>query len=250
MTKSFLQQMAQRAGKRRSNIIVALDPASNKRNLKQFAARTIDAVANDACAIKINFHLLLPLSSKEISEVTRKAHHHGLLCIADIKLNDINNTNEVALEHLSKMGFDAVIANPFMGTNTLAALTKKAHSLGMGVIALVYMSHPDAADGYGLQVGSNRMYNIFFDRAIKARADGIVVGATQIDVLKEISTEKKKLKVSLPIYSPGIGAQQGDARQAVECGSNYLIIGRSIVQAKDPAVALHQFRLLTSFSAP
>jgi orotidine-5'-phosphate decarboxylase len=242
--------MAHNARKKKSNIIVALDPPANKRNLKQFATRTIDAVAADACAIKINFHLLLPLSSKEISEVTRTARRRGLLCIADIKLNDISNTNEVALEHLSKMGFDAVIANPFMGTNTLASLTKKAHSRGMGVIALVYMSHPDAADGYGLQAESRMMYSIFFDRALKAKADGIVVGATQPNILNEISEKKKKLQVSLPIYSPGIGAQQGDARQAEESGSDYLIIGRSIVQAKDPAVALRQFRLLASSPSP
>jgi orotidine-5'-phosphate decarboxylase len=237
--------MAQLARKKKTRIIVALDPAAGKRNVKQFAKRTIDVVAGDACAVKFNFHLLLPLSSREVAEVTKRAHSRGLLCIADIKLNDIGDTNEVALEHLARMGFDAVIANPFMGANTLASLAKRARSLGMGVIALVYMSHPDARDGYGLQAhGDMMMYRIFLDRAIKARVDGIVVGATQTDILGEISGKKNELGISLPVYSPGVGAQGGDARQAVESGSDYLIIGRSIVQAKDPAAAVRGFRLM------
>jgi orotidine-5'-phosphate decarboxylase len=238
--------MAQLARKKKSRIVVALDPAANKRSLKQFAIRTIDAVAGDACAVKMNFHLLLPLSSREISEITKRAHSRRLLCIADIKLNDIGDTNEVALEHLARMGFDAVIANPFMGANTLALLANKARALGMGVIALVYMSHPDAADGYGLQAYGDMMYRIFLDRAIKAKVDGIVVGATQTDILEEVSEKKKELQISLPVYSPGVGAQGGDARQAVESGSDYLIIGRSIVQAKDQAVAARWFRLLAA----
>ena len=247
----FSRRMAQLARKKKSRIIVALDPAPVKRNLKQFAIRTIDAVAGDCCAVKMNFHLLLPLSSREIAEVTKRAHSRQLLCIADIKLNDIGDTNEVALEHLARMGFDAVIANPFMGVNTLASLAKRARALGMGVIALVYMSHPDAGEGYGLQAHGDMMYRIFLDRAVKAKVDGIVVGATQTDILSEISEKKKELKVSsLAVYSPGVGAQGGDARQAVESGSDYLIIGRSIVQTKDQAMAARWFRLLAASPSP
>ncbi|HVX03213.1 MAG TPA: orotidine 5'-phosphate decarboxylase [Nitrososphaera sp.] len=236
--------MAEAARKKKSKVVVALDPAADRRDPEQFATKVIDAVADDACAVKINFHLLLPLSLKEIAKVTKKAHSHGLLCIADIKLNDISDTNEVALVHLARMGFDAVIANPFMGANTLVLLAKKARSLGMGVIALVYMSHPDAQDGYGLHAyGGDMMYRIFLDRAIKAKVDGIVVGATQTDILKEISRKRKELRILLPVYSPGVGAQGGGARQAVQSGSDYLIIGRSIVRAKDPRVAARQFKL-------
>ncbi|MBD0299942.1 MAG: orotidine 5'-phosphate decarboxylase, partial [Nitrososphaera sp.] len=36
-------------------------------------------------------------------------------------------------------------------------------------------------------------------------------------------------------YSPGVGAQGGDAGQAIRNGADYLIIGRSIVEAKQPA---------------
>jgi orotidine-5'-phosphate decarboxylase len=36
------------------------------------------------------------------------------------------------------------------------------------------------------------------------------------------------------ILSPGVGFQGGDARKALAAGSDYLIVGRSIVESKDP----------------
>jgi orotidine-5'-phosphate decarboxylase len=236
--------MKKAAEKKNSRIIVALDPAAGRRDTKQFALKIIDAVADSACAVKMNFHLLLPLSAKEITQITKRAHRRGLQCIADIKLNDIASTNEVALSHLRKMGFDAVIANPFMGTATLASLVQKAHEAGAGVIALVYMSHHDAGEGYGLDTPQGRLYKSFLERAAKAGADGIVVGATQLDVLKEVAYEKRSRGIALPVYSPGVGVQGGDAKMAVEAGADYLIVGRSIVESKDPVRAAEKLRSL------
>jgi orotidine-5'-phosphate decarboxylase len=241
---SFSERMKKASEKKKSRIIVALDPAAARRDARQFAVKIVDAVADSACAVKVNFHLLLPLSAKEIMQITKRAHRRGLQCIADIKLNDIGSTNEVALSHLKKMGFDAVIANPFMGTATLASLVQKAHEAGAGVIALVYMSHQDAGEGYGLDTPQGRLYKSFLERAAKAGADGIVVGATQLDVLKEVAYEKRSRGISLPVYSPGVGVQGGDAKMAVESGADYLIVGRSIVESKDPKKAAEKLRAL------
>jgi orotidine-5'-phosphate decarboxylase len=190
--------------------------------------KTIRAVEQHICAVKINFHLILPLSAAEILKINKLVHSCGLQSIADIKLNDIENTNEVAVDHLTKMGFDAVIANPFIGRGALAALVQKAHKVNAGVIALVYMSHPGAKEGFGLEVGGRGLYREFLERAGGAGADGIVVGATQPDILKEVAGR-------LPVYSPGVGTQGGDAEQAVRNGADYLIIGRSIVESRQPA---------------
>lgn len=220
--------MEQAAKKKKSRIILAIDPKPGTRNAKGFAKKTICAVAGHVCGVKLNFHLLLPLSGRDVHDITKFAHSRRLLCIADIKLNDIDSTNEAAVANLAAMGFDAVIANPFMGSATLASLVKKAHGLGLGVIALVYMSHPDAREGYGLEARQGSVYRMFLERALGAGADGIVVGATQADILKEV-------KGKIAIYSPGVGAQGGDVEQAVKNGSDYLIVGRSIIEADDPA---------------
>ena len=229
MTRPFFERIATAAIEKKSPIVLALDimPRDNQR-LAELATRIIDAAEHHVCAIKMNFHIILPLSASEILRINKLAHSFGLQSIADIKLNDIETTNAVAVDHLTKMGFDAAIANPFIGRDTLASLVQKAHKANAGIIALVYMSHPEAKEGFGLKIQGRGLYKMFFERAETAGVDGIVVGATQDEILKEVAGR-------LPVYSPGVGAQGGDAGQAIRNGADYLIIGRSIVEAKQPA---------------
>jgi orotidine-5'-phosphate decarboxylase len=228
MTKPFFERIAIAAMEKKSPIVLALDPRSTDRQrLQEFAANTICAVEQYICAVKMNFHIILPLSASEISRINKQIHSFGLQSIADIKLNDIENTNAVALYLLTKMGFDAAIANPFIGRNELASLVHKAHTTDAGIIALVYMSHPGAKEGFGLKVQGQKLYKAFLGRAEDTCADGIVVGATQLEILQEVAGR-------LPVYSPGIGVQGGGAEQAIRSGADYLIIGRSIVEAEQP----------------
>lgn len=228
MARPFSERIAIAAMEKKSPIVLALDPhSSGKQRLREFAAKTICAVEQYICAVKMNFHIILPLSASEISGINKQIHSFGLQSIADIKLNDIENTNAVALDLLTKMGFDAAIANPFIGRNELASLVQKAHKADAGIIALVYMSHPGAKEGFGLKVQGRRLYKAFLGRAAATGADGIVVGATQLEILQEVAGR-------LPVYSPGVGIQGGSAEQAIRSGADYLIIGRSIIEAKQP----------------
>jgi orotidine-5'-phosphate decarboxylase len=235
MTRPFRERIAKAAVDKKSPVVLALDPPAGRSRLPGFVAKTIRAVERHVCAVKMNFHLLLPLGAPEILRINRFAHSLGLQSIADIKLNDIENTNEAAVDHLTRMGFDAVIANPFIGKGALAALVQKAHRANAGVIALVYMSHPGAKEGFGLEVSGRGLYREFLGRAADAGADGIVVGATQLDILKQVAGR-------LPVYSPGVGAQGGDAAQAIKNGADYLIVGRSIVESRQPAKAAKEIQ--------
>ena len=229
MTRPFFQRITAAAIEKKSPIVLALDPRPlGNQRLPEFAVKTICAVEHHICAIKMNFHIILPLSASEILRINKLAHSFGLQSIADIKLNDIEATNAVAIDYLIKMGFDAAIANPFIGRDTLASLVQKAHNADAGIIALVYMSHPEAKEGFGLKIRGRGLYKMFFERAESAGVDGIVVGATQHKILKKVAGR-------LPVYSPGVGAQGGDSEQAIKDGADYLIIGRSIVEAKQPA---------------
>ncbi len=229
MTRPFFERIAMTAIEKKSPIVVALDITSRDyQGLPELTTKMIGAVEQHVCAVKMNFHIILPLSASEISQINKLVHSFGLQSIADIKLNDIRTTNTVALDQLIKMGFDAVIANPFIGKDTLTSLVQEAHKENAGIIALVYMSHPEAKEGFGLKIQRRGLYKMFFERAMTSGVDGIVVGATQDKILKEIAGR-------LPVYSPGVGVQGGDAAQAIKNGADYLIIGRSIVEAKQPA---------------
>ena len=219
-----------------SRIVLALDLAGST-GLQRRAVNLINDISPSLAAVKMNFHLLLPLSLKEIAKVNSEAHKKGLQTIADIKLNDIASTNEAALNMLWKAGFDAVIANPFVGyEGALDAVFTSARKDNKGVILLVYMSHPAAVQGYGLSIADTKrtMFEEFVARAVEWKADGVVVGATQPG---KIVIVRKKIPKKMLIFSPGVGAQGGDAKKSLKAGSDFLIVGRSIIESSDPAQA-------------
>ncbi len=196
------------------------------------ADRAIDAIkrlSGRICAVKLNFHLLLPLGAERISQIAETAHGLGLQCIADIKLNDIDSTNEAAAGALCDMGFDALIANPIMGEAGMKRLARLLHERDCGIISLCHMSAPSAAAAYELPVAGDGkpalLYHIFLDIAAACGADGIIAGATYPDAIRFC----KSRHPGIPIFSPGVGAQGGDARQALSAGADYLISGRSLI---------------------
>jgi orotidine-5'-phosphate decarboxylase len=237
--KTRLSQIAKTNGK----VILANDYDQSVKNLETKTIQNIKKLHPFLCGIKLNFHLLLPLSSKEIIKINKTAHQYGLQTIADIKLNDIGNTNRVTTEHLWNLGFDAVIANPIMGLDSLKNLVKSAHKNQKGVITLCHMSAPEAKLSYDMEVKMGKkqqLYQLFLDWALTAKVDGIVVGATFPKIIQYCS---KKAGKNLSIYSPGVGTQGGSANEVISSGTNYLIVGRTILNSKNPITVSKELQL-------
>ena len=221
---------------RSSTIILANDYNSKIPKLEAKTIQNIKSLHEYICGVKINFHLLLKLGKKEIQKINKTAHNYGLQTIADIKLNDIGNTNSVTAENLWDLGFDALIVNPIMGNQSLKNLIQDSHKQGKGIISLCHMSAPEARISYELNVIKNNsepipLYQIFLDWAQKNKSDGIIVGATYPDIIKFC---KKKAGKKIQIYSPGVGTQGGNASKAKHLGADFLIVGRTILNAKNP----------------
>ena len=236
--KTRLSQISKSNGK----VILANDYDLSVKNLQSKTLQNIKELNPYLCGIKLNFHLLLPLSAKEIIKINKTAHDYGLQTIADIKLNDIGNTNRVTTGHLWNLGFDAVIVNPIMGLDSLKNLVKSSHKEQKGVITLCHMSAPEAKLSYDMEIKmgkKQRLYQLFLNWALIAKVDGIVVGATFPKIIQYCS---KKAGKNLSIFSPGVGTQGGNAQKVILSGTNYLIVGRTILNAKnsvDVAKELH-----------
>ena len=218
-----------------SPIILANDYDSKIPNIESKTLHNIKLLNNYLCGIKINFHLLLQLDKKQISKINKTAHDFGLQCIADIKLNDIGNTNFITADNLWNMGFDAVIVNPIMGKKSLKNLVEVSHKKNKGVISLCHMSAPEAKLSYELEIKNRskkqQLYQLFLDWALTSHVDGIIVGATYPKI---ISYCKKSVRGKLSLFSPGVGTQGGSASKAKKLGSDYLIVGRTILNSKNP----------------
>jgi orotidine-5'-phosphate decarboxylase len=233
------------AGK--SRIILANDLENMPvQKLESNTIKNIKTLNKFLCAIKFNFHLILPLGMKSLTKINNIAHDVGLQTIADIKLNDIGNTNKITTEKLWQAGFDAVIVNPIMGPENLHGLIESAHKGNHGVITLVHMSHPGAKLGYGLTVIRNKkplkINELFLEWSCSMKADGMVVGATVPQIIKSCY---KKAKGRCEIYSPGVGTQGGNPVNAIRAGANYLIVGRTILNAKNPVLEAKKLQELS-----
>jgi len=227
--KTRLSQISKNNGR----VILANDYDSSEKNIQNKTIQNIKKLNPYLCGIKLNFHLLLPLSAKEIIKINKTAHDYGLQTIADIKLNDIGNTNRVTTEHLWHLGFDAVIVNPIMGLDSLKNLVKSSHKEQKGVITLCHMSAPEAKLSYDMEIKMGKkqqLYQLFLNWALSAKVDGIVVGATFPKIIQYCSKQAGK---NLSIFSPGVGTQGGNASEVISSGTNYLIVGRTILNAKN-----------------
>ena len=81
--------------------------------------------------------------------------------------------------------------------------------------------------------------------ALKNNLDGIVCSPREISIIKKISLDK------LIIVTPGIRINNGDKinddqkrtmspKEAIEAGSNFLVIGRPVTQSNEPLKVLKQ----------
>jgi orotidine-5'-phosphate decarboxylase len=247
----YKQKLSAASFVRKSKLIIGLDfvadtqkmrenPAAEKLRIEKQVQETIESTREYTIAYKINRQLVLPLGLFDrIPGIINSIHEEGLTAIMDCKINDIGNTNAHIARYYYDAGFDALIVNPFVGwEGGLDSVFEIAMSAEKGVISLGYMSHPAADEGYGLNVAidekKKRHEPLYLQFARKARsweADGIIVGATFPEKIAEI---RKVVGPDPPIISPGIGAQGGNAKEAIDAGASYVIVSRAIIDADDP----------------
>jgi orotidine-5'-phosphate decarboxylase len=112
----------------------------------------------------------------------------------------------------------------------------------IGVTVLTSMEQSDLA-GIGLDVEPQKQVIRLATLTKNSGLDGVVCSAQEASMLKG------ELGQSFKLITPGIrpvGASVGDQKRimtpvdAVQAGSDYLVIGRPITQAADPALVLSE----------
>ncbi len=178
-------------------------------------------------AIKVGYPLILPYGIKVIEEI-KKISNKEIIC--DFKLADIPSTNEKIAKIALKYG-DGIIVHGFVGEDSIKAVLNV--SKGKKVFLVTEMSH-EGAKKY-LQPISNVLALL----AKKLNLSGIVAPSTRPERLKEL----KNLS-SLPVITPGVGAQGGKIEDIIDILDNddYVIIGRAIYNSKNPKEAAKKYK--------
>ncbi len=118
------------------------------------------------------------------------------------------------------------IVHGFPGRDSVEACINSAR--GASVYLVTEMSNPGASE---INV---KFADRIAEMAVTLKVDGIVAPATRPKRIKHL----RGIVGRIPILTPGVGPQGGSAKTAIQSGSDALIVGRTIYEAKDPLEAV------------
>jgi orotidine-5'-phosphate decarboxylase len=216
----------------RDRLIVALD---------------VPSVAEaDALAERLAGHVgLFKVGSQIFSaggiEVVRRLVARGERVFLDLKYHDIPNTVAGAVAAAGQLGVSLVDVHALGGSAMISAAAK-AKNRGSRLLAITILTSHDTATLAELGLaGSVPEAVVRLARlAQKAGADGVVASPHEVTLIREACGR------DFLIVTPGIrpqGASLGDQARAatpaaaIAAGSDHVVVGRPILEARDPAAA-------------
>ena len=194
------------------------------------------------CRLKVGKELFTYAGPK----VLEKLHKRGFEVFLDLKFHDIPNTVAGAVRAAAELGVWMVNVHASGGERMMQAAVEaieeaEAHKpLLIAVTVLTSMETQDLKQ-IGLPYEPIEQVQRLGRLAINSGMDGLVCSANEVRALRA------QLGEAPCLVTPGIrpaGSEQGDQRRvatpasALAAGSSYLVIGRPITQADDPAAAL------------
>jgi orotidine-5'-phosphate decarboxylase len=168
----------------------------------------------------------------------------GLPVFADAKLHDIPTQVEAAARRLGRWGARWVTAHVGGGAAMLtAAVSGLADGSGgaAGVLGVTVLTSLDAGALAAIGIASTpgRLVSRMAKVAARTGCEGVVCSPQEIGVVADVAPNLLKV---IPGIRPDPGRTDDQARvatprQALERGADWLVIGRPITRAPDPAAA-------------
>ncbi|MBB1478151.1 orotidine-5'-phosphate decarboxylase [Pseudoalteromonas sp. SG41-2] len=220
-------------------ILIALDYDD-----QQTALNFVKQLSPDTCRLKVGkemFTYFGPAFVKELIDL-------GFDVFLDLKFHDIPNTVAKAVTAAAKMGVWMVNVHASGGVEMMTKAKQALEQFGDKaplLIAVTVLTSMDAAELTRLGVDKTPEEQVIYlaKLAKEAGLDGVVCSAQEAKQLKSLLGNDFKL------VTPGIrpaGSDAGDQKrimtpkQAIEDGSDYLVVGRPITQAADPVAVLKE----------
>jgi orotidine-5'-phosphate decarboxylase len=190
----------------------------------------------------------LQLFTAEGPGVVRALRGRGRRIFLDLKLHDIPSTVAHAVRSAAALGVELLTVHAAGGAAMLGAAREAAGPRGgpgprlLGVTVLTSLSEAELAEAWGREavVAADEVARLA-GLAERCGMDGVVASVHEVPVVREAAGE------GFLVLTPGIrlaGDAAGDqARvatpaEAARAGSDYLVLGRSVTAAADPAAAL------------
>jgi orotidine-5'-phosphate decarboxylase len=234
-------------------VITGLHPGTSgrARAYERFCVQVIDAIAEEAVAVKPQVAFFEALGGHGFSALERVCAHArdaGLLVIADAKRGDIGSTSEAYAQAWLQPRdgvpavADAMTVNPYLGGDALEPFLNSCGD-DAGLFVLARTSNPGGADVQELELGSGgtvweHIAGLIDEWGRPFIGDsglssvGAVVGATH----PEAVARARELMPAAPLLLPGVGAQGGRADElaaafATHPAGGLVSVSRSVIYA-------------------
>ena len=171
----------------------------------------------------------LPETVRRIREWTEKP----LIYDHQKAATDIPDTGQLFGDVMKRAGIDEVILFPHTGPRTLEAWTKAMQERKLKVIVGAVMTHAAYLVSEGGFIADAAAVAIY-RQAAQLGVAAFVVPLTKPDLVARLAAEVP-FTAAQEFYSPGFGAQGGDPAQFPALKKHYLIMGRALMAAEDPA---------------
>ena len=224
---------------REARPVIALDFPSFEA-VKQFLALF---PAGESLYLKVGMELYYATGPEIVSYLKGLGHSVFL----DLKLHDIPNTVKSAMSVLGTFGVDMVTVHAAGGVEMMRE-AKAALGEGAKLVAVTQLtstSEEDMRDCQNIQTTVQESVVNYARKAQEAGLDGVVCSAHEVALIKDATSS------DFVCVTPGIrpaGAEIGDQKrvmtpqEAHKIGSDYIVVGRPIIQAENPWDAYHEIK--------
>ena len=220
-----------------SKIIVALDYEKEAE-----ALALVDQIDPSLCRLKVGKEMFTTLGINFVKQL----HQRNFDVFLDLKYHDIPNTVARAVRSAADLGVWMVDLHASGGLRMMEEAKRILEPYGKDaplLIAVTVLTSMEDLDLLQIGINASPMEQVLRLAHLTQRAglDGVVCSPQEVKILRNACGEDFKL------VTPGIrpiGADFGDQRRvmtptaAIRAGSDYLVIGRPITKADNPAAVL------------
>ncbi len=215
----------------RDRLILALDVPSSAE-----ADRLLDHVDDQIRFVKIGLELYTAAGPQMVERVIDR----GKRVFLDLKFLDIEETVRRATARVAAMGVDLLTVHA--NRKALAAAVQGRGTSSLKLLAVTVLTNFDSQDlrDMGIQHSLQELVSARALLASEVGCDGVVASGEEAGVLRP------KVGPRFLIVTPGVRpagkgvddhARVTTPTQAIAAGADYLVIGRPIRDAADPAAA-------------
>ncbi len=230
-----LQVGAHKLQEARKRLIVALDLPS-----AQATAELVNRLEGTCTWFKVGLELFIAAGPAVIEPLLNQGHSVFL----DLKLHDIPNTVAGAVRSAASLGVNMLTLHALGGPAMLAAAHAALEGLSNPpqLLAVTVLTSMDTAqiNAVGLDRDPARQVELLARMGLAAGIRGFVTSPQEVATLRKLTGPDGVLVI------PGIrpaGAEIADQKRiatpadALRAGASYLVVGRPITQAPNPAEA-------------